>query len=68
VTIRFLAQELYRLTQKVEELEAALKALGDEAPLTERARLETELMQARKEQEHLRAVLEAKKKSRWFKK
>ena len=61
MTIRFLAQELYRLTRKVEGLEAAVGALGDEAPLTERARLEVELMQARKEQEHLRAVLEAKK-------
>ncbi len=61
MTIRFLAQELYRLTQKVEGLEAALKGQGDEAPLTERARLEAELMQARKEREHLRAVLEAKK-------
>ena len=61
MTIRFLAQELYRLTQKVEELEAALKALGDEAPLTERARLETELRKTRKEMEQTRAVLEAKK-------
>jgi hypothetical protein len=61
VTLRFLAQELYRLSQKVEELEAALKALEDEAPLSERTRLDTELRKTRKEMEQARAVLEAKK-------
>jgi hypothetical protein len=61
MTIRFLAQELYRLTQKVEELERTKKAWGDETPLTERTRLEMELLQARKELEHYRAVLEGKK-------
>ena len=61
VTIRFLAQELYRLTQRVEELEAAVAGLGEGASLRERARLEAELLQARKEREHLKAVLESKK-------
>jgi hypothetical protein len=53
-TIRFLAQELYRLTRKVEELEEALK----NAPPGE---LEAELFQARRDQEHYRSLLEAKK-------
>ncbi len=61
MTIRFLAQELYRLTRKVEGLEAAVGALGEETSLAERARLEAELMKARKEREQVRAVLEAKK-------
>lgn len=61
VTIRFLAQELYRLTQKVGELEAAVADLGEDASLMERARLEAELLQARKERQHLKAVLESKK-------
>jgi len=59
MTIRYLAQELYRLTKKVEELEQALKAL--EGPSPERARLEAELFQARKDRDHWRAMLEAKK-------
>jgi hypothetical protein len=56
-TIRFLAQELYRLTRKVEELENAVK----DAPLTHRNRLEAELFQTRQEQEHYRNLLAAKK-------
>ena len=56
-TIRFLAQELYRLTKKVEELEKAVKnASGGEL-----ARLEGELFQASRDQEHYRSLLEAKK-------
>ncbi len=60
MTIRFLAQELYRLTRKVEELEAALAALGD-GPAPERSHLEVELLKTRKELEHARALLESKK-------
>ena len=56
-TIRFLAQELYRLTRKVEELEKALKKASSE----ELARLEAELFQARQEQEHYRSLLDGKK-------
>jgi Mg-chelatase subunit ChlD len=56
-TIRFLAQELYRLTRKVEELERALK----NAPLGEQAPLEAELFQARRDLEHYRSLLAAKK-------
>ncbi len=60
MTIRFLAQELYRLTRKVEELDAALAALG-EGPASERSRLEAELFKARKDLAQARAVLESKK-------
>jgi hypothetical protein len=56
-TIRFLAQELYRLTRKVEELEKALKKASGE----EMARLEAELFQTRRDQEHYRSLLEGKK-------
>ena len=56
-TIRFLAQELYRLTQEVEELEKALKS----APFEEHSRLEVELFQTRRDQEHYRSLLEGKK-------
>ena len=58
--IRYLALELYRLTQKVEELERRLAALGS-APTPERGPLEIELFQAKKERDHLRDVLESKK-------
>lgn len=61
MTVRYLAQELYHWTQRVEELERAVKALPEGAPLAERLSLETELLQARKEQEHFRTVLESKK-------
>lgn len=56
-TIRFLAHELYRLTRKVEELEKALKKASGE----ELAPLEAQLFQARKDLEHYRSLLEAKK-------
>jgi hypothetical protein len=61
MTVRYLAQELYRLTKRVEELEHALAALGEKASLEERRRLEAELFQARGERNQIRAVLEAKK-------
>ncbi len=57
-TIRFLAQELYRLTRQVEELEKTLKDAASEA---DRSRLEVELFQARRDQDHYRSLLEAKK-------
>jgi hypothetical protein len=60
VPIRYLALELYRLTQKVEELEQRLAALVS-APTPERGPLEIELFQTRKERDHLRNVLESKK-------
>lgn len=60
MSVRYLAQELYRVERKVEALEKALAALGME-PSPERVRLEAELFQARKEREHYKALLEAKK-------
>jgi len=60
VSLRYLAQELYRLTKKVEELEKQLAALG-EGPAPERGALEAELLKTRKERDRVRSVLEAKK-------
>jgi len=60
VALRYLAQELYRLTRKVEELEERLAQLGG-GPSPERGPLEAELLQARKERDHWRGVLEGKK-------
>jgi hypothetical protein len=61
MTVRYLAEELYRWTRKVEELEKALAGLAPDAPLAERNRLDTELRQARQETAHFRTVLEGKK-------
>jgi hypothetical protein len=61
MAVRYLAQELYRLTQRLEELEAKLAAMDARAPMDERNRLEMELLQTRKERDHFRAMLEAKK-------
>jgi hypothetical protein len=60
MTVRYLAQELYRWTKRVEELEKAM-ADPETTDQQERAGLEAELRQARHEQEHYRAVLAAKK-------
>lgn len=60
MAIRYLAEELYRLTKKVEELEKQLAALGaGSAP--DRARLEVEILKTRKDRDHIRDVLESKK-------
>ena len=61
MSLRFLASELYRLTREVESLEKALAALDMAADGRERTRLEMELLKARKELAHIRAVLDAKK-------
>jgi len=61
VTIRYLAQELYRLTKQLEELEKSLAELDPEASVAARAHLEGEIHQTRKEMERVREVLEAKK-------
>jgi hypothetical protein len=59
--IRYLAEELYRWTRKVEDLEKALAALEPGGALQERDRLATEIQQAKLQQAHFRAVLESKK-------
>jgi hypothetical protein len=61
MTVRYLAEELYRWTRKVEDLEKALAALEGLGTMEERDRIETELRRAKKEQAHYRAVLESKK-------
>ena len=61
MTIRYLAEELYRWTRKVEDLEKTLAALEVGFALEERDRLEAELRQAKQQQAHFRAVLESKK-------
>jgi exonuclease VII small subunit len=61
MTLRYLAEEVYRWTRKVEDLEKALAALEAGSALAERTRLEMELRQARQELAHYRAVLESKK-------
>jgi hypothetical protein len=60
MTVRFLALELYRWLKRLEELEKA-KAEQAELDLAERCRLETEILQARKEVQHYRKLLEAQK-------
>ncbi len=61
MTIRYLAEEVYRWTHKVEDLEQALTALEPGSTPQERTRLEMELRQARQELAHFRAVLKSKK-------
>jgi hypothetical protein len=62
MSIRFLAEELYRLTREIEKLEKALAALDIAADSRhERTRLEMDLRKARKELAHIRAVLDSKK-------
>jgi hypothetical protein len=61
MSVRYLAEELYRWTRTVEDLEKAMAALEPDTSQPERARLETELLQARQELARLRAVLESKK-------
>ena len=61
MTVRYLAEELYRWTRKVEDLEKSLAALDPGASGQERTRLEMELLQARQELAHFRTVLESKK-------
>jgi hypothetical protein len=61
MTIRYLAEELYRWTRKVEDLEKTLAALEVGYALEERHRLEEELRQAKQQRGHFRAVLASKK-------
>jgi ribosomal protein L29 len=61
MSVRYLAEELYRWTRQVEDLEKALAALEVDADMQERTRLEMEVRHARQELAHVRAVLNAKK-------
>jgi hypothetical protein len=60
MSIRYLAVELYRCERQVQELEKNLAQLGHQAS-PERAGLEAQLFQVRKERDHYKALLEAKK-------
>ncbi len=61
MSLRYLAEELYRWTRKVEDLEKALAAQEAGGAMEERIRLEEELRQAKQQQAHFRAVLASKK-------
>jgi hypothetical protein len=61
MTIRYLAEELYRWTREVEALQKTLAALGPTGTLEERNRLDQALRQAKQQQAHFRAMLESKK-------
>jgi len=61
MTVRYLAEELYRWTRKVEDLEKTLAAWEAGFAPEERTRLEVELRQAKQQQAQYRAVLESKK-------
>jgi len=61
MAIRYLAEELYRWTREVEDLEKTLAALEPMGALEERNRLEAALRQAKQQQAHFRAVLTSKK-------
>jgi len=60
MSIRYLAAELYRCEKQVQELEKKLAALGTQVT-PDRAALEAALLQARKERDHFKALLAAKK-------
>ena len=66
MTIRYLAEELYRWTRQVEDLEKTLSALELGSALEERNRLEAALRQAKQQQAHFRAVLTSKKDRTWI--
>ena len=61
MTVRYLAEEVYRWTRRVEDLEKALAALEAGGAPQERTKLEMELRRAKQELAHFRAVLESKK-------
>jgi hypothetical protein len=61
MSVRYLAEELYRWTREVEDLEKTLAALEAGSPLEEWERLGSALRHAKQQQAHFRAVLESKK-------
>ena len=61
MTIRYLAEELYRWTREVENLQKTLAAFPPTGTMEERNRLEGALRQAQQQQAHFRAVLASKK-------
>jgi hypothetical protein len=61
MTIRYLAEELYRWTREVEDLQKTLAELSPTVTIEERNRVEGALRQAKHQQAHFRAVLTSKK-------
>ena len=61
MTVRYLAEELYRWTREVEDLQKTLAALSPTGGLEEWNRLEAALRYAKQQQAHFRAVLTSKK-------
>lgn len=58
MTIRMIAEELYRLIKELEELEHTLR----DAPIEKRAAIEDRLRRVKAERNRLRGILESKKK------
>jgi hypothetical protein len=61
MAIRYLAEELYRWTREVEDLQKTLAELSPTVTIEERNRVEGALRQAKHQQAHFRAVLTSKK-------
>jgi protein-arginine kinase activator protein McsA len=57
MTIRMIAQELYRLIQEVESLENKLKNL----PFEKQAKIKDQLRKTKAERDRVHAILEGKK-------
>lgn len=57
MTIRMIAQELYRLIQEVERLENKLKSL----PFEKQAKIKDQLRKTKAERNRMNAILEGKK-------
>jgi uncharacterized protein (UPF0335 family) len=57
--IRMIAQELYRMLREVERLEKELKNI----PFEKQAHIKDLLRKAKAERDHLRGILEGKKRS-----
>ncbi len=60
MTIRMIAQELYRLIQEVERLENKLKSL----PFEKQAKIKDQLRKTKAERNRMHAILEGKKEHR----
>ena len=57
MTIRMIAQELYRLIQELERLENKLKSL----PVEKQAKIKDQLRKTKAERNRMNAILEGKK-------
>ena len=60
MTIRMIAQELYRLIKEVERLENKLKSL----PFEKHAKIKDQLRKTKAERNRMHAILEGKKEHR----